>query len=207
MSFVIFDTEYTTWEGCLQNGWTGNRKKEIVQLSALKVSENFEVLAQFNKVCIPTANPQLSEYFVNLTGITNEFVQENGVSFQELYADFKNFVNGDICCSHSWGKEFSDKSDGYVIYENMQINNLAKDESFKFCNLAEIFKTLYQKHNIDVKKQSSGEIVKVLGLEDKIANLNLDVHNALFDVYSILEGLRFFKTEAEQLLKEKLENL
>ena len=207
MSFINFDTEYTTWEGCLQNGWTNGKKKEIVQLSALKVSENFEVIAQFDRVCKPTVNPILSEYFVNLTGITNECIQKNGVTFSELYADFKTFVNGDICCSHSWGQKFTDKSDGEVMAENLQINNLPQDESFVFCNLAEIFKELYQKHNINVNKQSSGEIVNILKLEDKIAGLNLDVHNALYDVYSLLEGLKFFKTEAVELLKNKMKAL
>ena len=32
MSFIIFDTEYTSWKGCLENGWSGNHKKEIVQV-------------------------------------------------------------------------------------------------------------------------------------------------------------------------------
>lgn len=207
MSFVIFDTEYTTWEGCLQNGWTNGKKKEIVQLSALKVTEDFEIIAQFNQMCIPTINPILSEYFINLTGITNETVQKNGVSFAELYADFKAFVKDDICCSHSWGKDFKDKADGDVITENLLINNLQPDYDIKFCNLAEIFNTLYQKHNINVKSQSSGQIVKILNLEDKIAGLNLDVHNALYDVYSLLEGLKFFKSEASDLLINKIKNL
>lgn len=41
MSFVIFDTEYASWRSCQENGWTGNQKKEIVQLSALKIIDEY----------------------------------------------------------------------------------------------------------------------------------------------------------------------
>ena len=43
---------------------------------------------------------------------------------------------------------------------------------------------------MNITKQSSGQIGKILGLDKEIAHLNLDEHNALYDVYSILLGLR-----------------
>lgn len=29
MSFVIFDTEYTSWKGCQEYGWQGMQKKVL----------------------------------------------------------------------------------------------------------------------------------------------------------------------------------
>lgn len=200
--FIIYDTEYTTWKGCQENGWTGNQKKEIVQISALKVNDNFEVIEVFNQLCQPIINPTLSDYFINLTHITNEQVQADGIPFTEAYEQFKSFVGNLVCYSHSWGKDFLHKSDGEVIEENLKINNMDSDNSITYRNLASVFKQLYDKHNISVKSQSSGEIVKILKIEDKLASLNLDVHNALFDVYSLLEGLKYFGDEAKNMIKK-----
>ncbi len=85
MSFVIFDTEYTSWEGCLQNGWRGLQKREVVQIAALKVDDDFNVVAEFNQLCQPKINLILSDYFVNLTGISNDDVAQKGVDFASAY--------------------------------------------------------------------------------------------------------------------------
>ena len=49
MSFVIFDTEYTSWKGCLEHGWVGNQKKEIVQINAAQALEIFLFLENKTK--------------------------------------------------------------------------------------------------------------------------------------------------------------
>ena len=36
--FVLYDTEYTSWEGSLQRGWSRpDEHRELVQLSAIRV--------------------------------------------------------------------------------------------------------------------------------------------------------------------------
>ncbi|MEE6207446.1 MAG: exonuclease domain-containing protein [Alphaproteobacteria bacterium] len=204
MSFVIFDTEYTTWKGCIEHGWLGNQKKEIVQIAALKVSDNLDVIDTFNILCKPIVNPILSEYFENLTGITNEMVAKDGVSFLSAYERFVDFIDGNICFSHGWGGDYFSKSDGLIIDENLRINNIKPIKTNEYRNIAAIFMELYAKHNIDIKKQSSGQIVNLLNIKDKISSLGLDEHNAFFDVYSVLEGLKFFKTDAIMLLKNDI---
>lgn len=201
MSFVIFDTEYTTWEGCQQNGWHGTQKKEIVQIAALKVAEDFEVISEFNMLCKPQINPVLSDYFINLTHISNEDVAANGVLFAKALAKFIDFAGNDICYSHSWGSEYLNKSDGSVFDENIALYDLNIKNNLKYRNLAPVFKELYQRHGIDIKSQASGEIIKLLEIEKK-KHINLDTHNALFDVYSLLEGLKYFGAESKELLKQ-----
>ena len=195
MSFVIFDTEYTTWEGCLQHGWRDNQKKEIVQIAALKVNSDLKVLAELNLLCKPKINPVLSQYFIDLTGIDNNMVTQKGIDFTTAYTCFKNFVKKDVCYSHGWGGTFTDACDGVVIAENLQLNHLPVDDSIQYRNIAPIFKKAYEKNKITVKSQSSGQICKILGLQKQLKDLNLDEHNALYDVYSILCGIRHFKED------------
>ena len=66
MAFVIFDTEYTSWQGCQEHGWHGKHKREIVQIAAIKVSNDLRVLDTFNVLCKPNLNPILSDYFIKL---------------------------------------------------------------------------------------------------------------------------------------------
>ena len=202
MSFIIFDTEYTSWKGCLENGWLGKQKKEIVQISALKVSESLEIIDKFSVLCKPTVNPILSDYFMNLTKITNKNIEKDGIPFSLAYEKFKTFVGSDICYSHGWGSDYLNKSDGDIISQNLELYNIKDAETLSYRNIAPVFKQLYASNNISVESQSSGQIVKILKIENKLKNLGLNPHNALYDVYSILEGLKYFYPESVKLIND-----
>lgn len=200
MSFVIFDTEYTSWKGCQENGWIGNQKKEIVQISALKVSDTLDVIAQFTSLCKPVINPVLSDYFTNLTRITNAQIEKQGKSFKDVFNDFIAFVGNNICYSHGWGADYFDQADGKIIKENINLYGLFEQKELIYRNIAPIFKQLYLEKNIFVKSQSSGQIVEILNLKKQLEKLRLNPHNSLYDVYSILEGLKYFYPESVELL-------
>lgn len=206
MSFVIFDTEYTTWPGCQEKGWHGNQKKEIVQIAALKVSDELEVLAKLNLLCRPVVNSILSDYFINLTHITNQQVKQYGEPFPSAYRKFETFVGEDICYSHAWGKNYGHESDGEIMKENMLLTRCTCSKNIVYRNIAPVFVELYQQNNIHIPCQSSGQIVKFLGLEEKMQPLNSDVHNAFYDTYSILEGLKFFYPQSVQILQRLRES-
>ena len=200
MSFVIFDTEYTSWKGCQENGWHGNQKREIVQISALKVSDTLDIIDEFTSLCKPLVNPLLSDYFTNLTHITNAQIEKEGRMFKEVFTDFVAFAGNNICYSHGWGADYFNKSDGEIIKENLTLYNLPMKKNVKYRNIAPIFKHLYEKNKIKVKSQSSGQIAEILGLSENMKKLQLNPHNALYDVYSILEGLKYFYPESVKLL-------
>lgn len=202
MSFIIFDTEYTSWKGCQENGWRGNQKKEIVQISALKVSENLKVLGKFSALCRPVINPILSDYFMNLTGITNEQIEKYGENFADVYAKFEDFVGDKKCYSHGWNGDYFDKSDGAILEENLCLENLRAKKKIVYRNVAPVFKKLYEENNISVLSQSSGQIAGILGIEKNIENLGLNPHNALYDVYSIYEGLKYFYPHSMELMRD-----
>ena len=167
MSFVIFDTEYTSWKGCQENGWHGSRKKEIVQIAALKVTDNLEVISEFNQICRPTINPILSDYFVNLTHITNETVAQEGVPFIEAFKAFKNFVGNDVCFSHGWGADYKHKSDGAIIDENIELYQLTEKNDLIYFNIAAFFQEIYREKNIPIQSQASGQIAKIFWILGK----------------------------------------
>ena len=85
--FIIFDTEYTAWEGSQQRNWSGeNEYMELVQIGALKVIKTdttIKVVKKFNIYVKPKKNPELSEYFINLTGITQNIIDKKAVTFNK----------------------------------------------------------------------------------------------------------------------------
>ena len=192
MPFVIFDTEYTTWPGCQEHGWQGVQKREIVQLAAIKVSRDLRVLGTLNLLCRPMMNPILSDFFTDLTGITNKMVQKRGIGFGVAYRRFLDFVGDSPCLSHSFGRPWKDESDGAVVAENLKINKIIPEKAPRYYNIGAWFQKQYERQGIQNPPKSSGQIVKVLGLESQIKKLGLDEHNALYDVYSILIGMRYF---------------
>ena len=192
MPFIIFDTEYTTWPGCQEHGWRGHQKREIVQLAAIKVSRDLRVLDTLNLLCRPVVNPVLSDYFTGLTGITNADVKTRGIEFKEAYRQFREFVGNNPCLSHSYGRPWTDETDGAVVAENLKIHQLSAGKALKYYNIGAWFMAQYARQGIQNPPKSSGQIVKVLGLESRIKKLGLDEHNALYDDYSILIGMRYF---------------
>lgn len=92
---VVFDLEFTAWEGSLANHWLRPGEfKEVVQIGAVKVDGNFNTSETFDVLVRPRLNPVLSPYLERLTGITNEALRARGVDFAEAYGAFLAFADG-----------------------------------------------------------------------------------------------------------------
>lgn len=91
---VIFDLEFTAWEGSMQSRWTRpGEHKEVVQIGAVKLdAERLTVLDEFEMLVQPRVNPVLSDYLVALTAITNERLKERGVDFITALRAFLDFA-------------------------------------------------------------------------------------------------------------------
>lgn len=202
MSFIIFDTEYTSWAGCQTKGWRGKQKREIVQISAIRVSNDLRVLGTFNVLCRPKINPVLSDYFINLTGITNSQVQRKGISFDKAYKKFKKFVGKSHCVSHGYGGKWNDKCDGEIILENLVLYKMPVDNDIKYHNIAAWLRPEYKKAKMQEHPKNSGKIAKFLNMADKIQTMGINEHNALYDSYSILMGIKYFRKDLPSLLKK-----
>lgn len=94
-SAVIYDLEFTAWEGSMARQWQGAGEfKEVVQIGALKVTADYTVCDTLNILVRPRLNTVLSPYFENLTGLSGRMVEEHGVDFRQAYEEFVRFAGG-----------------------------------------------------------------------------------------------------------------
>ncbi|MBE6454806.1 MAG: hypothetical protein E7017_08040 [Alphaproteobacteria bacterium] len=191
MTFVVYDTEYIADKGLKEEGFCGWQNREIIQIAAIKTDDNLDVLSKFNFYIKPKLHTKISKYFVELTGITDEVMKTHGITFEDAYTKFKEFVGTDNCYSHSWDFENENDGDGEVMREMLKIYNIEDNAQPNYKNIAFWFRDKYKQENINIKKQSSGEIADLLGLSENMKRIGLQPHNAFYDVYSILEGLKY----------------
>ena len=93
-TIVVFDTEYTAWDGSLARGWSGPGEfREIVQIGAVRLETGaFEEINALDVIVRPVMNPALSAYFTDLTGLTDERVRAEGVTLAEGVDRFQDFI-------------------------------------------------------------------------------------------------------------------
>jgi inhibitor of KinA sporulation pathway (predicted exonuclease) len=134
---VVFDLEYTAWEGSLARSWSGDSEDpEIIQIGAIELLlENNSLCLgrEFNRFVRPTLRPQLSGYITELTKISQETVDQKGLPFDEALREFFGFVpkSASIC---------SNGDDWSFLSENCRINNLVNPfKKSKFVNLRPVF--------------------------------------------------------------------
>lgn len=173
---VILDTEYTAWPGSAEHSWSRpNEYKEIVQIGAILVdTSQFIEIDNINLFVKPVKNPVLSDYFIDLTGIKQKDVDENGIFLKEAVLKFSSW-----CGFH---QVYSYGGDEQIIEENCNLL------SIPFLFNKHIFKDIrdiFQNHGIPVSQYNSGNIIEAFGKKSNLHN-----HNALNDVRILLDGLR-----------------
>ena len=92
---VVFDLEFTSWPGSNERNWSlPEEDREVVQIGAVKIdtSKGLREIDSFNILVRPLKNPLLSEYFINLTGITQKQVDNQGNSFPNALLHFMDFI-------------------------------------------------------------------------------------------------------------------
>ncbi len=174
--FILYDSEYTTWEGAQERNWGGeDEHRELVQIGAIRVDgatlTETESLLIFVK---PKINPDLSEYFTKLTGITQKAVDTEGTDFPSAILQFKKWCGELPIYSFGIG-------DGEVVEENCKLLNIPcpfpRDQ---FNDVRKIFEA----HGIPTEKYYSSTIVQAFGKTPVRIG-----HDALNDARTILDGL------------------
>lgn len=179
MQIVIFDTEFTAWEGSKERNWSLNwEHREVIQVAAVKVelsNTGVEILSSINMLVKPTINPTLSDYVIALTGIEQQVLDDMGVDFPAALQQLHLFCDRGATPCYSWG------NDNHVLAENCLLNRIDMlDFSAGFYNLH----SMVRKVKLDGSHLCSGELANHLGL-----NLQGHLHNALYDVRSIALAL------------------
>lgn len=172
---VIFDTEFTAWEGSMERGWNGeNEYREIVNIGGIKVNtKTFEEIDSFTVFVKPKINPELSEYFIKLTGITQECIDMHGVVYSKALEMFDEWVG--MSHAYSYG------GDEKVLKENCDLLGI----SFPCKNIFFDVRHIFLRNGIQVEKFHSGNIVEAFGQTSTRSE-----HTALNDARTILDGLR-----------------
>jgi inhibitor of KinA sporulation pathway (predicted exonuclease) len=135
-AIIIHDLEYTAWQGSLSRRWGGEGEyRELVQIGAVKLtnSDGFPEIASFERLCLPVFNPDLSDYFTNLTGITNTDLATGGGSFEDVIADFTAFAGPDALVA-------ANGDDAVCLGENCEWRGVVMPISAgRFLNLRPLF--------------------------------------------------------------------
>ncbi len=192
---IIFDTEYTSWEGAMANNWGDDwQEKEVVQIAAIKCDlDKMKIIDELNIFIKPIKNPVLSDFFTGLTGITNEKISVDGIGFEEAYDKFVEFADGLECFSFGWNLNVEMLADGTIMNGNLELLNLEDKRIPNYINIAPWFKKRFEENDIMPKIINSGKIAKHLGID--LSDIYGAEHNALFDTYSLWEGIKYFKAK------------
>lgn len=179
-SFIIYDTEFTAWTGSQERNWNlPNEHRELVAIGALKIikQNNYYIIEDSFKILfIPKINNILSDYFVNLTSITNAEIDKYGYDYQsgmKLFLDFCGDLN-----MYSYGNDYHIFEENYNLYKLK--NNLNKD---KYKDIRPYF----EKFNINTNNYTSGSIYKHFNLKID----NEQIHDPLFDCLSIFNTIKY----------------
>lgn len=185
---VIVDTEYTTWPGALENGWTDPAQhREIVQIAAIRVDDDFQEIAAFERIVRPTCNPVLSDLFVKLTGIDQARVDVEGIRFEDALRDFAAFCDDSpIICMNA---------DCAVFMTNCDINGVRYPFSRQFHRL----RPRLELAGVDLTSNSSGDLHRLTD-----APLKGHTHNALHDVRSMAAWMAFRRRSGDDAPIEAL---
>jgi inhibitor of KinA sporulation pathway (predicted exonuclease) len=174
-SVIVYDLEFTAWEGSMAERWLKpGQFREIVQIGAVRLNvHSLEETAHFETLVKPRLNSLLSEYFEDLTGITNARLSANSVDLAQAYAEFLAFVAGD--------PTFAFGRDDLVFLENFTLYGMAGLQVPPYTNI------VHWLGANGLRPRHAGDVAEAAGL-----TLKGQKHDALFDARSVAAGIRAF---------------
>lgn len=174
--FIVMDTEFTTWPGAMDRDWSNpDEWRELVQIAAVKIdpAQGFKEVDTFDVLVKPQWNPQLSDYFCDLTAISQEDVDTKGLLFNQAAEKFAQFVKGSDVWSYG--------GDEKIFWENCLFYNTRFTPDCAFFDVRMVVKLMGDRP----QDYSSGTLYKAAGIQ-----MEGHVHNALHDCRSIVQYLK-----------------
>jgi inhibitor of KinA sporulation pathway (predicted exonuclease) len=172
---VVFDLEFTSWEGSVARNWAQpNEEKEVVQIGAVKLrAQDLKILDSFEILVRPRFNSVLSDYFVQLTGITNDALAARAVDFITAYRSLLDFV-GDASL-WAFGR------DDVVLAENLKLYGWKQDRTLpEYQNVIPWFAA----QGIDLTGKHACDVAETVG-----AVFKGHKHDALADALGVATGI------------------
>lgn len=183
---VVYDTEFTSWLGAKDRNWSGaGEHKEIVQIGAVLLDASGDETGAFSQFVLPKINPVLSEYFTELTGITNAHINTHGQPLLDGLRSFAKFCSsGVLVCSFG--------NDHEIIQQNCDLIGIKNP--LNDLNLLNIRQLVCEFAKITSSEIISAELPVVFGLQ-----VQTSAHDALADARAIASVLRHLKTSLQDL--------
>ncbi|MEX1112750.1 MAG: 3'-5' exonuclease [Candidatus Andersenbacteria bacterium] len=180
--FVVFDLEWTAWEGSQQRQWSGlNEYREVYDIGAVLVEgEDFEIIDTYRQLVTFELTPTLPEYSQQLTGIIQADIDQNGILFSKALPAFDAFTRGHDL--YNWGV-----GDPQAIAESCQLKNVSNPFEGRVHDIRPVF----MQQGIPVEHYMSSTIVEYFGKENKRT-----AHQGLDDATNIVEALRLLQMSA-----------
>ena len=104
MNYIIYDLEFNQKYPKEMDVVRDNFNTypfEIIQIGAIKLNKNLEIIDTFNSLIKPTIYPIIHPFIEELTNITNEKVSSCKL-FKEVFQDFLKFIGNKntvfLCC-------------------------------------------------------------------------------------------------------------
>ena len=174
-TLTVFDLEFTAWECSMAGHWLKPGEfKEVVQIGAVKLDADFNVLDEFEILVRPRINSTLSPYFENLTGIGNALLAMKGVDFADAYRRFAAFAGATPIAAFS--------HDEWVLDENIRLYGLT---GLPVLPPFQDLRGWFADRNIDPRGLYSSDIAAKTG-----AAFSGRAHDALDDARSVAAGMK-----------------
>ena len=146
---------------------------QILQIGAVKLDENFNIVDSFNRVIKSSFSKRVSSRFSKLTGITNE-IMRNGMDFTDAVKEYNEFAKT-AEVTMTWSN-----SDLYTILENEELllKGGTKFLMNKYLNLQKLVQNEMHSKGYESKNQVALEAAAdFLGVETE----DYELHDALDD--------------------------
>jgi inhibitor of KinA sporulation pathway (predicted exonuclease) len=180
-ALIVFDLEFTAWECSMAGHWLKPGEfKEVVQIGAVRLDGDFQILEEFDVLVRPRINGALSPYFENLTGIGNSRLAMLGVDFAEAYRRFVKFA-GDTPIA-AFGH------DEWVLEENIRLYGLT---GLPLLPPFQDLRDWFAERDLDPRGLHSCDVAARTG-----ASFSGRAHNALDDARCIAAGMKMLAGRA-----------
>ena len=182
--YTLLDTEFTSWKGSLQRNWSlPHEYREIVNIGLLRISideKQISIGTGLDLYISPRFVLRLSSYFVELTGITQHFLEDKP-PLSSVWPEVYSFI-GD-------STPLSNGNDGQIIRENLFLNQISSPPFYT----QNIRPLLLQGLNIVNSQCVSSSLMNFLPLSFNawLGDMKDGSHTGLFDCYMISAALSY----------------
>jgi len=191
--YTLIDLEWTSWKNNYFGRFLENekrkkwQKKEILQIGALKIDQNYKIKNSLEIIVKPKINKKLSEHMIKLTTLTDKIIEREGISFLDAFIKLKKFAKKTFV--------FSNGHDGQILKKNLYYNN----SKLKNVKVLDIKKTFEKKYCIPKKYLSSPIIKTFFGYKFNPKK----AHNALSDCKSVLIAMKRMNFDLKIIQKKQ----